>query len=221
MDVRDAVANRRSTRAFLPTPVERRILERVFDRARFAPSGGNVQPWQAVLIAGTELQRLFADFADRRRSGRVTSDLATYPAELPEPWMARRRECAADLYGILGIGRDDRSARDTQTSRNWIGFGAPCMMFCHTPKFMVRAQWADMGIWLQTVMLLLEEEGLATCPQGAWAHAGGTIREMLGIADDHILYCGLAIGYADPADPVNGLRTTRAPLDHSVKFIGL
>jgi nitroreductase len=220
MTVSDAVAERRSTRAFLPTPVPRDLLEHVLDKARFAPSGGNVQPWQAVIVAGEDLRHLFADFAARLQSGGIEADHPTYPDALPELWMTRRRQCAAQLYERLGIARGVREARDAQTARNWTGFGAPCMMFAHTPKFMVRAQWADMGIWLQTVMLLLQEEGLATCPQGAWAHAGGTVRQMLDIPQDHILYCGLAIGHADPDHPANRLRTQRAPLEESVRFMG-
>ena len=201
-------------------PVDRAILERVLDKARFAPSGDNVQPWNAVVVAGEALRHLLARFAEHQAAGMVLGDHETYPHPLPELWMARRRECAADLYRALGIGREDRAARHAHTARNWIGFGAPCILFCHTPQFMVRAQWADMGIWLQTVMLLLQEEGLATCPQGAWAHAGATIRELLHIPQDHILYCGLAIGYADPDAPVNTLRTARAPLAGSVRFVG-
>jgi len=220
MCVSKAVESRRSTRAFLPSPVDRALLERVLDKARFAPSGGNVQPWNAVVVSGEALRELLAEFAERQAAGAIVGDHETYPGALPDPWMARRRGCAADLYGVLGIGREDKAARSAQTGRNWTGFDAPCIMFCHTPKFMVRAQWADMGIWLQTVMLLLQEQGLATCPQGAWAHAGTTIRELLGIPEDHILYCGLAIGYADPNDPVNTLRTQRAPLAETVRFLG-
>jgi nitroreductase len=206
MCVSKVVESRRSTRAFLSDPVDRELLERVLDKARFAPSGGNVQPWNAVVVSGEALRTFLAEFAKRQATGAIVGDHETYPD--------------ADLYGVLGIGREHKAARSAQTARNWTGFDAPCIMFCHTPKFMVRAQWADMGIWLQTVMLLLEEEGLATCPQGAWAHAGTTIRELLGIAEDHILYCGLAIGYADPNEPVNTLRTQRAPLEETVRFLG-
>jgi nitroreductase len=135
--------------------------------------------------------------------------------------MARRRQNAAELYGTLGIGRENREARHAQTARNWIGFDAPCIMFCHIPRFMGVAQWADLGIWLQTVMLLMEEAGLSTCAQGAWSHGGVTVREALGIADDHVLACGLAIGYADPDAVVNRLRTSRAPLEETVRFLGM
>lgn len=220
MLVSEAVANRRSIREFLSTPVDRAVLERVLDRARFAPSGGNVQPWQAVIVTGEPLIALVRELDARKKAGDVAGDFDSYPAAMPEPWMGRRRECAADLYDTLNIERGDKEARARQAARNWTGFGAPCILFCHMPRFMQPAQWADLGIWLQTVMLLFQEEGVATCAQGAWAHVGGTVRDLLGIPKDHVLYCGLAIGYADLTAPVNSLRTSRAPVDHQIRFIG-
>jgi len=95
------------------------------------------------------------------------------------------------------------------------------VIFCHMARMMGMAQWADLGIWLQTVMLLFQEEGVATCPQAAWAHVAGPIRSTIGIPDDHVLYCGLAIGYPDPGAPINALRTDRAPLEEMIRFLGL
>jgi len=142
------------------------------------------------------------------------------PHDHLEPWLARRRDCGAALYSTLGITRGDKAASDAQTAKNWIGFGAPCMLFCHTPALMEPPQWGDMGIWLQTAMLLLQEEGLGTCAQGAWAHVGQTLRAMLGIPEDHVVWCGLAFGSPDSAAPENDLRTNRVPLAETVQFIG-
>jgi len=221
MDVSEAVANRHSTRAFLPDPVDRAVIERVLDRARFAPSGGNVQPWQAVVVTRGALRRLLDGVAKKMSAGEgMDHAYSSYPDPLPEPWMSRRRACAADMYKTLGIAREDRPARAAQVARNWVGFGAPCLLFTHMPAWMERAQWADLGIWLQTVMLLLQEEGLATCAQGAWAHGAPAVRDELQIPDDHVICCGLAIGHADPQAAVNSLRTSRAPIEQSVRFLG-
>lgn len=218
----DAVAARRSIRAFLPTAVDRAVLERVLNRARYAPSGGNVQPWHAVVVAGDALAAFKAGVAAKLAVGEgLDHHYRSYPDALPDPWMARRRQCAAELYAAVGVERGDKEARDAQTARNWVAFDAPCIMFCHTPLMMERAQWADMGIWLQTVMLLLQEEGLDTCAQGAWGHSGTMVRELLGIGDDHAVYCGLSIGHADAAAPVNSLRTSRAPIEENVRFMGI
>jgi nitroreductase len=121
----------------------------------------------------------------------------------------------------MGIPRDDRAARMTHVMRNFTGFNAPVMLFCHTPAFMGKPQWSDLGMWLQTIMLLLREEGLDSCPQEAWSAHGATIRQQLGIADGHILFCGLAIGHADPGAPVNSARISRAPLEEMVRLEGI
>jgi len=220
LSVSEAVLQRRSVRAFLPTPIDRATIEAVLETARFAPSGGNVQPWHAVVVAGEPLAQLLVAVQAALDAGCLVGDYQSYPEPLPDPWMARRRKCAADLYDTIGIGWNDRLARAAQTARNFVGFDAPCILLCHTPRLMGAPQWADLGLWLQTVMLLLEEAGLGSCPQGAWSHVATPIREALRIDANHILYCGLAIGYRDPDAPVNGLRTSRAPLCDTIRFVG-
>lgn len=220
MKISEAVARRRSIRAFLPQPIEHAVVERILDRARRAPSGGNLQPWHVVAMTGEPLKALFAAVEAWRAAPTSRDNYHSYPDPLPDPWMDRRRRCATDLSQSAGIAREDRVGRVALTARNFIGFGAPCIVFCHVPRLMGPAQWADLGIWLQTVMLLIEEEGLASCPQGAWAHVDPPIRPILGLPDDHALYCGLAIGHPDPDAAVNTLRTERAALSDMARFVG-
>lgn len=221
MNVSEAVATRRSIRAFLDNPVDKALLVSILERASRAPSGGNVQPWHAVVLAGQPLQTLIATVSAKIATGESTPDYDIYPANLPDPYRERRSGCAEDMYGTMAIGRSDRPARIAHVMRNFIAWDAPVLLFCHTPAFMGKPQWADLGMWLQTIMLLLREEGLDSCPQEAWSAHGGTIRAHLGIPDDHMLFCGLAIGYADPDAPVNATRTRRAPLDEYIRFEGL
>ena len=130
MNVSEAVASRTSIRAFLPTPVERAVIERVLDKARFAPSGGNLQPWHAVVVAGEPLKRLLDNV---QTSSHSNPEYQNYPSPLPDPWMARRRECGFDMYAIIGIAREDKQARDAQTARNFIGLARPAC-FSATPR---------------------------------------------------------------------------------------
>jgi nitroreductase len=221
MNVSQAVAARRSIRAFLDKPVDKQVLLHVLDKARHAPSGGNVQPWHGVVVGGDSLKTLIDVVAAKMMAGESTPDYDIYPPGLPEPYKARRSGCAEEMYAALGIPRDDKGARIQHVMRNFQAFGAPVVLFCHTPAFMGKPQWSDLGMWLQTIMLLLCEEGLSTCPQEAWSAHGGTIRAHLGIPDDHVLFCGIAIGHADPAAPVNDAYISRAPLDETVRFEGL
>ena len=213
MNVSEAVATRRSVRAFLNTPISKDVLLRVLDKARQAPSGGNVQPWHAVVLTGEPLKRLVETVAAKIAARESTPEYEIYPPNLPEPYRTRRFACGEEMYSAMGIGREDRTARIAHVMRNFTGWEAPVMLFCHTPSFMGKPQWSDLGMWLQTIMLLLREEGLDSCPQEAWSAHGGAIRAALSIPEDHVLFCGIAIGHADPEAPVNAARIGRAPLD--------
>ena len=94
------------------------------------------------------------------------------------------------------------------------------VLFFSLDRIFDRPQWAHLGMFMQNLMLLAEERGLATCPQEAWAALHRTVAEHLGLTDDRILYCGMALGYADEDAPINALRTERAPLDDFARFRG-
>ena len=222
MKVSEAVATRRSIRAFLDTPVEPAVLERVLEKAQRAPSGGNTQPWHGLMLTGEPLARLIARIAEELPRGRqaFAPEYHVYPPELAGVYEERRRGIGEDMYGALRIPREDRAARLLWFARNFQAFGAPVLMLVHTPRYMGPPQWSDIGGWLQTIMLLLREEGLDSCPQEAWAVYSPQIRDIVDIPDDHIFFCGLSIGYRDPAAAVNGFCVPRAPLAESVRWEG-
>lgn len=222
MNVTEAVATRRSVRAFLPDPVDRATLERVLDTARNTPSGGNVQPWNATVLTGAPLASLLASVAEVLPQGRAAHapEYDIYPKGLGGHYETRRLAVGEALYGSLAIPRDDKMARLQWFARNFQAFGAPVLMLVHTPKYMGPPQWSDIGMWLQTIMLLLREEGLDSCPQEAWAIYSKQIRAQVAIPEDHIFFCGLAIGHRDPAAPVNNFPVPRAPLEESINFEG-
>jgi nitroreductase len=222
MDVSEAVATRRSIRAFLNRPVGRDVLERVLNKARRAPSGGNVQPWNAVVLAGEPLERLKGAVAAALALGKAgrSMEYAIYPAGLEGRYEDFRFGVGEQMYAALGIEREDRAGRLAQFAANFRAFDAPVLMLVHTPRYMGPPQWSDLGMWLQTVLLLLREEGLDSCPQEAWSMYGAQVREHARIADDHIFFCGVAIGFRDPDAPVNLFEVPRAPLDQVVRFEG-
>lgn len=222
MNVRDAVATRRSVRAFTDQPVDRAMLTGVLEQAQRAPSGGNTQPWHGVVLTGEPLQRLIARVAQELPRGReaFAPEYHVYPPELEGAYETRRRGIGEDMYGALAIPREDKAQRLMWFARNFQAFGAPVLMLVHTPRYMGPPQWSDIGMWLQTIMLLLREEGLDSCPQEAWAVYAPAIREMVAIPQDHIFFCGLAIGYRDPDAPVNAFPVARAPLEEAVRWEG-
>ena len=221
MKVSEAVAARFSARAFLPEPVPASRIRRILDRARRTPSGGNLQPWHVYVVAGKKLQelihRLYISSAAHPRG--EPPEYNVYPPDLHEPYRSRRYRCGEDLYAALGIPREDKPARLRQFAKNLQGFGAPMVLFFTIDRAMGRNQWAHLGMFMQTVMLLAVEEGLHTCPQEAWSAFHSTVAEVIGMPEDQMFYCGMAIGHADPDHPVNQWRTERAPLEEIATFL--
>lgn len=222
MDVTQAVASRRSVRTFLDRPVTKTVLEPILLKAQNAPSGGNTQPWNAMMLTGDPLQRLIkavAPFVMQGRAG-MSPEYDVYPKGLAARYEESRQGVGEAMYAALQIPREEKMARLAQFAANFRGFDAPVVMFIHTPRYMGPPQWSDIGMWLQTVMLLLREAGLDSCAQEAWAAYAAPVREALAIADDHIFFCGLAIGYRAPAAPVNNFTVPRVPLDEVVQWDG-
>ncbi|WP_353229247.1 nitroreductase [Novosphingobium sp.] len=220
--VSDAVASRRSIRRFLPDPVDPAVLRRVLELAQRAPSGGNVQPWNAHVLTGEPLAALIETVAAVLPQGRAAHapEYAIYPAELSGAYAERRFGVGEAMYAALDIPRDNKMGRLMQFAANFRAFDAPVLMLVHTPRTMGPPQWSDIGMWLQTVMLLLREAGLDSCAQEAWAIYQAQIRTVVPIPDDHIFFCGLAIGHRDPAAAINTFAVERAPLDDAVTFVG-
>lgn len=222
MNVTQAVQSRRSVRAFTDQPVEREVLTRVLEKAQRAPSGGNVQPWNAVVLTGAPMQALFDRVALEFPKGRAAMqpEYDIYPKGLDGAYEERRFGVGEDMYASLGISREDKAKRLMWFANNFRAFGAPVLMLVHTPKYMGPPQWSDIGMWLQTIMLLLREEGLDSCAQEAWAAYSPQVREVVDIPDDHTFFCGMAIGYRDADAPVNQFDVKRASLDESVRWEG-
>ncbi|MEC9066080.1 MAG: nitroreductase [Pseudomonadota bacterium] len=222
MTITEAVRSRRSVRAFLDKPVDRETLTRILEKAQRAPSGGNTQPWHGIVLTGAPMQRLFDRIAREFPKGRAAHapEYHIYPPELDGPYEARRRGVGEDMYGALEIAREDKAQRLAWFANNFRAFGAPVLMLVHTPRYMGPPQWSDIGMWLQTIMLLLREEGLDSCAQEAWAVYSPQIREVVDIPADHTFFCGLAVGYRDPDAPVNRFPVARAPLEESLRWEG-
>jgi nitroreductase len=220
MTVDDAVRRRISVRAFKPDPVDAALVRELIDLAKQAPSGGNLQPWRVHALAGQPLADLKARAAEVMAQGGEPPEYDVYPPKLWDPFRARRYVCGEDLYGVLGIGREDKAARLTQLARNYEFFGAPVGLFFTLDRRLGPPQWSDMGLYIQTLMLLAIERGLDTCAQEFWANLPRTVARFIAMPDDHMLFCGLALGYRDEAAPINGLRTRREAFEDFAEMRG-
>ena len=222
MNVDEAITSRTSCRAFLPTPVPRDVIAGLLESAHRAPSGGNLQPWHVHAVSGAALTDLVSRvrsklFAHPRGEG---AEYDIYPAELWEPYRSRRYKCGEDLYATIGVAREDKPGRLRQFARNYEFFGAPVGLFFYVDRRMGRPQWADVGMYMQNVMLLARARGLDTCAQEAWSVWHRTVDEFLGVPPELMLFSGMALGHRDPDAPINRLRTDRAPFVEYARLHG-
>ena len=216
-----AITSRRSLRAFLPTPVPRATVEHLLDVAARAPSGTNMQPWRAHVMAGERLAQ-FSDAVEAAFLSGVTEarDYRYYPETFFEPYLARRREVGWGLYSLLGIGRGDTDKMRLQHARNFRFFGAPVGVIFTIDRRLEIGSWLDYGMFLQNVMVAARGIGLDTCPQAAFANFPDTVRAALALSFQDVIVCGMAIGYADPDAVENTLHTNRAPAREFASFQG-
>ena len=142
-----------------------------------------------------------------------------YPRELKEPYKSFSKKVGEQMYGSLGIAREDKEARWAQVLKNYEFFGAPAALFCFVDRQMGPPQWSDLGMFLQTFMLLAQEHGLDTCAQEIWSMKQESVSKFLNVDDDQMIFCGMAIGYKDQEAPINQFRTERQNIEDWCKII--
>ena len=222
MTVTEALRARRSVRQFLGTPVSKELVHEILDVARWSPSGGNLQPWNVIAVAGAERQAVI-DLAARTLSENPRgedTELPIYPPHLWEPYRSRRYELGEALYALLGIPRADKLARLGQFARNYQFFGAPVGLFFVIDRRMGHGQWAHLGMFMQSIALAAVERGVASCMQEAWGALRGTLGRHFELPEHEVVYCGMALGYPDLDHVANRLRSERVPVATFTKFRG-
>ena len=217
MKVSEAIKSRRSIRAFLPTPIDSNLIKKLLIQSSRAPSGGNLQPWKIFVINGESMQA-FLDF-QQAWTNQESSAYEIYPPKLKEPYRTSRFSLGEKMYELLGIGRDDKTARITQVMKTFQFFGAPSAFFCFVDRQMGPPQWSDLGMFLQTFMLLAKEAGLDTCAPEAWSMKQDSVSQFVKSDEDDILFCGMSIGHQDKDAPINSLRSERRSIDEWAKFL--
>ncbi len=217
MDVSAAVRARRSVRQFRPDPVDDALLRHLLTEAAQAPSGGNLQPWRIYVVNGSAMTDLRAHLDDQPPLESPEYDI--YPPALFEPHRTNRFTLGEQLYATVGIPREDKAGRLRQFAHNDRFFGAPAALFCFLDRRMGPPQWSDCGMFLQTLMLLAVERGLATCAQEYWSVRHAAVSSFVGAPDNEMLFCGMSVGYEDESAPINGLRSERMPLELWATFL--
>lgn len=216
-----AITSRRSVRAFLPTPVSEETIREILQVSARAPSGTNMQPWRVYVTTGNTKQRIAEAILTSgiRAEKAVWDEYRYYPTQFFEPYQSRRRAVGYALYGLLGIGRRDIDRMRAQHDRNFVFFDAPVGMIFTIDRRLETGSWIDYGMFLENIMVAARARGLHTCPQAAFAPYHRQLRPLLGIPENEIVLCGMALGYEDRTKPENQLRTDRAPLEEWTVFM--
>jgi nitroreductase len=218
-----AITSRRSIRAFLPTPIPRADIEAILAVAARAPSGTNMQPWKVTVLTGASLtglsDRILAAHDDPAALAQHVEEYRYYPTSWPSPYLERRRKVGLDLYGLLGLGRDDQAGMHAQHGRNYAFFGAPVGLMFTIDRVLELGSWLDYGMFLEAVMVAARARGLDTCPQAAFNRFHRIIGEHIGMPADQAFVCGMSLGHADPDRIENTLVTEREPVAGFARFL--
>ncbi|KQZ52355.1 nitroreductase [Massilia sp. Root1485] len=218
-----AITSRRSIRAYLETPVAREDIEAILEVAARAPSGTNTQPWKVHVLTGAAKARLsdriLAAYADPAQNREHVEEYAYYPREWVSPFVDRRRKVGWDLYALLGLTRDNKTGMAAQHGRNYRFFDAPVGMIFTIDRIMEQGSWLDYGMFLQNIMVAARGRGLDTCPQAAFTQFHRIISDELGLPENEMIVCGMALGFADLDKVENTLVTEREPVSSFARFV--
>lgn len=218
MDVKTALAKRKSTRAFLNKEVPIKTVNAILEQAKTAPSGVNTQPWKVAVLSGQSKKDLEQKMESEFRAGnKGVMDYQYYPEQWEAEYKQRRKACGLLMYSTLQIKREDKQRQLDQWAANYRAFDAPIMLLFFIDKIMEKGSYVDYGMFLQSIMLSAVEHGLATCPQAALAEYPEIVKKELGY-EDQVLICGMALGYEDTTKDVNNYRTGREDLDKLVRY---
>ncbi len=219
-----AITSRRSMRRYLPTPVPRELIEEILAVAARAPSGSNTQPWRVHVLTGASKQglvdRIMAAYNDPEQASQHKAEYDYYPPKWVSPYIDRRRKVGLDLYGLLGIGKEEKARMHAQQGRNYSFFDAPVGLIFTIDRIMGKGSWMDYGMFLQSIMVAARARGLDTCAQAAFGHFHRVVSPYLGLNDEtEMVVVGMALGYADPDAPENALLSEREPVSGFARFL--
>ena len=219
MDVKKALSERKSTRAFLDKEVPIEVVNAIIEQAKTAPSGVNTQPWQIAVVTGNSKTKLCDKLEEAFRAGKKGAmDYSYYPNEWVDEYKERRKACGLLMYSTLEITREDKQKQLDQWALNYQAFGAPVILLFFIDKVMEKGSYMDYGMFLQSIMLSAVGHGLATCPQAALGEYPEIVRQEFPNYKDKVVLCGMALGYEDKDQIVNSYRTPREEISRFVNY---
>lgn len=210
MNTTTILKDRKSVRAFMDKKVEKEKLDFILEGLKYTPSGSNMQPWLIHVVQGNTKQIIDEKTLKAFDEGvEPLMDYSYYPEVIPKPYQTRRKETGLLLYESLDIQRKDVEKRRKQWRANYDAFKAPVVLYFFMSKDLTTGSYIDMGMVMQSAVLLAQEIGLSSCVMASLGEYPQIVRDTLEIQEDKLLICGIALGYEDINAKVNNYRTPR------------
>ncbi len=221
MELKDAIRNRKSIRAYKPDPIPKEVLTDIFERALRAPSAMNVQPWEITVVSGQALDEIRKGNLEMLRGGKAPASDFGHSKPYEGIYRERQKTLGISLYKLLGIERDDQQKRMEWTMKGFRSFDAPASIILSADDSLdTRFAASDIGGLIQTICLLALDHGLGTCINGQGIMFPEVVRKVTGLPESKKMYISIAIGYPDWDHPANKLETERETMENVVTWIG-
>jgi len=219
MNIIEAIQKRQSVRSFTKQKVTSEIIKEILNISKFAPSGGNTQPWKVYVLNEKIIEKLEVAVMHNLDNGiSEKPNFSIYPQPMSEHLKNRVKECGRLMYGALAIEKDDIEGRLNQLKQNFSFFGAPVGMLITVEKEVDLNGWGHVGHFVQNLCLSSMEFGLGTCLQESWSMYPETVQKITKFSESEVLWCGVALGYPNKDHPINNYRTPREKIEDFAKF---
>ena len=220
MELQEAIRNRRSIRQFLAKPVPEEMIRDLIADALWAPSWGNTQPWEIVVVSGEKMEEFKKKNEETLLAGKAAQTDIPMPQVWPDAYLNRYKDLGKGVLSSLAIAREDKEARLLHFARMFGLFDAPAVILLTVDKELsLEYAMLDIGIFLQTICLLAHDRGLGTCIMAAIVSFPDLVRELFSVPENKTIVMGTILGWPDPEAPVNHFERQRGSLDEFVKWV--
>jgi nitroreductase len=215
--VSEALSTRHSVRDFSSKPIPEDILKEILELSLRTPSWKNAQPWKLKVVSGISKDNLSNKLLTTARSSQPNPEtpwLENYPSN------ARKRmfDLGMRVYGVAGIDRKDKAAREEFMLNNFRFFGAPTALILTSTFDLNFFVGIDLGCYVQSILLLAREYGLGTCPQAALGAFPDIVKSELQLPEDEKVIMGISIGYPVENSNLNRFHSPREEMDQVIQF---
>jgi len=179
MDFYEVVVKRRSIRKFKEEPVPEKLLNKVLEAGRWAPSAGNTQPWRFILVTDADVKKNIANFStefSRKAWAEFSPERARYLAAQGGSW---------DKSGMAKI--------------------PVLVVVCYEVPERMREELILGSAWaaIENMLLAATAEGLGSCIYTFYdMEEENMIKEILHVPEKYRIAGMIQLGYSAAEPPV-------------------